>query len=87
MSKRIKLPTSATGYGYVGAWGHGRMGWWLPNHLSVESTPDNPATANPSLVENDPTGEDTYLCCITVEPLTDERGQPITRIVRKEDGK
>ena len=77
MSKRIEIPKPAMGYGYVGAWKDGDIGWGLPNALhDRRSGPREDFWGHKNVR--------TFLCKITIEPVTDVDGRPITRIAAKD---
>jgi len=54
------------GYGYVGEWSDGTLGWCLPNHISGTSREEEtePCASHP---EWSNIGEPSYLCKITIE--------------------
>ena len=83
MSKRIEVPDPTTGFGYVGQWLGGSLGWCLPNHLGGHSrkTRIEPVTERYRLGL---LPKRFFLCRITVTPLLDKRGRPITAICRKD---
>ena len=90
MSKRIEVPLWESGFGYVGQWCDGRIGWFLPEHLSPArkaTYPDPPNDHAVGIIKASPSNrmERFYLCQITATPVLDKRGRPITRIVRKGD--
>ena len=65
----------AVGFGWVGRWNDGSIGWVLPDHLACHSgeteAPFRRCCVSP----------DTRLvrCRITIEVLKDKKGRPITR--------
>ena len=80
MTKKLTLPDSTEGYGYVGTWHDGILGWCLPDALSEFDTRREPA-------KNDEKGwqipgDRSFLCRITITPVTDKRGRPVTRIAK-----
>lgn len=70
MSKNMK---KEVGYGYVGLWSDGTLGWCLPEHLSPYIKYPQKITA-----EDWNVGEWSYKCKITIEPIKNEKGK-ITR--------
>jgi hypothetical protein len=72
--KKIAIPKATKCKGWTGEWGDGSVGWNAPQHLH-EKGPDRP---HPDRLESWP-GERFYLCHITVTPILDKRGRPITR--------
>ena len=80
MSKKIKVPKETIGFGYAGVWSDGSVGWFSPHHVSDSKKPrytDKPVS-NPNT-----SGERFFLCKITMTPVLDKNGRPITRIVPK----
>lgn len=59
-----------TGYGYVGFWDDGRLGWFLPRHLSGYVDQREPIQTWPEWSNE---GEPVQLCRITLEPLPMKR--------------
>lgn len=69
------------GYGYVGRWNDGSIGWFLPNHCSGGRR--NCDGISQFALENGiAKGETFALCRITVEVVHDKRGREIRRVVR-----
>ena len=67
--------TKSTGYGYVGKWRDGTLGWFMPKHLDgYGNMKPNPEDWN--------IGETGYLCKITIKLMKDKLGRNITRKVR-----
>lgn len=86
MTKRLKKPKKTVGYGYSGMWHDGQSGWFLPLFIHPRDIRRNPSPPNSRLStyqfdEN----RTTYLCKITVEPVLDKLGRPITKRVKKEE--
>jgi hypothetical protein len=80
MTKKVKVPRANRGFGYVGVWDDGDVGWWLPEQLSGPDRLVEPiSVAAMKFAE----GERFFLCEITVTPRLDKRGRPITRIIRE----
>lgn len=77
MSKRAKEPTRTTvGYGYVGVWRNGDVGWFMPRHV----WPDPGQRYAPSQPAEDPNaaGDMAVLCKITIEPVPGARRRRFT---------
>lgn len=74
------MKEKSVGYGFVGKWEDGQLGWFLPNHLTATGRrlPDI-AAAHPNWSN---IGERSYLCKITVELVRDKLGRPIIRKVK-----
>lgn len=71
----IRSPRKTAGYGWVGQWLDGDLGWVLPDHLSgYARQTDSPNPRN--YVRNK---DRLVLCRITVEAVLDKRGRRITR--------
>jgi hypothetical protein len=72
--KKIEVPKAVKGRGYVGTWGDpdNKLGWALPDYLG-QTRPGKcfRTFANP--------GVRAYLCEITIKPVLDGKGRPITR--------
>lgn len=84
VSKRVKVPKAVRGWGYVGAWANGNVGWYMPEFLPGWSRSASKAPISPRARENSfANAKRFYLCEITVTPVLDKRGRPITRICRK----
>lgn len=81
MSEKIKLPAKTKGKGYVGTWKTDELGWWMPQHVHPHSvgSPNTEGIQKGYLDE-----ERVFLCEITIKPLTDKKGRPITRIIKKQ---
>lgn len=81
-TKKIQLPKENKGYGYTGVWKDGKAGWFMPSHIVggdfTRQYPDTPLMSHPCLK-----GERLFLCEITIKPLTDKKGRPITKIIKK----
>lgn len=81
MSKKIALPKPTVGYGYTGIWHTGQAGWFMPQFVygSIDRKfPDDPIRKEDMPLLD---GERLFLCKITIEPLVDKAGRPITKIV------
>jgi hypothetical protein len=60
------------GYGYVGVWADGTLGWCLPDHLhSSNSVRRNQRCAPHPEWSN--IGEPSYLCKITIQRVPNKR--------------
>lgn len=85
MSKRIEIPEALVVFGYVGPWATGGLAWCIPQCLHLGHTLDHPAPPGPAIEEYAAMAgraERAFLCRITIEPVIDRKGRPITRIVR-----
>jgi hypothetical protein len=81
MSNKIKLPKANKGYGYVGVWAgpDPKLGWFVAPHVYGGKSDRN----YPSIADNpNMKGERFFLCEITIKPLKDKKGRPITKIVK-----
>ena len=77
MRRKVKAGKQKTaGYGFVGRWADGTLGWAMPTHLGA-SVIEHP---RPAIWNR---GEPSYLCRITVEQVFDSRGYPIVRYIPK----
>lgn len=77
-SNRARGTKKTVGYGFVGRWMDGTLGWWLPNHISgmprERAEPYNPCLDD---LYNKP--ENLVLCKITVEQVFGKNGRVIGR--------
>jgi len=65
--------TKTVGYGYVGTWRDGTIGWSMPKF--VEAYPMSIHSSNHEFSKDSP----HYLCKITIELVKDKKGRKITR--------
>lgn len=79
MKDKLKIPKDNTGRGFVGIWRDNRAGWLMPKHLTGDRAIDQA-----DIFEAQPfiKGERLFLCEITVTPILDSLGRPITKIVK-----
>lgn len=82
MSKKLELPKPTTGYGYVGVWSDGSIGWFMPRHIDSRYARNYPSSPAPDMPRYAGKRERAFLCKITVTPVTDKRGRPVTRIIK-----
>lgn len=76
-SSKIKIPPSTKSYGFCGIWKDGTPGWMGLSHIGGSRRfPDYPHR-NERMI-----GERLFLCEITLTPVLDKNGRPITRIVK-----
>jgi hypothetical protein len=76
--KKVKIPKDTTGRGFVGVWRNNTAGWFMPKHLDGTSI-ERPESKELQLYAK---GERLFLCEITVTPILDSLGRPITKIVK-----
>jgi hypothetical protein len=69
----------SVGYGYVGVWNTGDLGWVLPEHLTCNSFSREFPDKDFIYPE-----DDLFLCKITVELVKDRKGRPIIRHINKD---
>lgn len=83
MKRKYKQQQKSVGYGYVGEWSDGKLGWFLPTHMSGNQTKTrfnaDPATRHPGWSN---IGETSYLCRITIVRLKNSKGKFIVRKVK-----
>lgn len=73
----MKTPRKTVGYGYVGVWRDGDLGWVLPWCVTGKSDARNPTYPSENHFVSD---EDVfYKCRITVELVKGKNGKPIRR--------
>jgi hypothetical protein len=85
-TKKIYTPQKRIGKGYVGLYISNELGWCLPDHLRPEgmiSGPTERVKEGIDYVRGN--GERMFLCKITIEPIKDKKGRPITKIVRRKE--
>ena len=83
MSRKIKVPSMNKGFGWVGQWSDGGIGWNCPKFVTYFSNSE-PALG---FVKHpyDKKGHSRYfLCRIIIEPVVDKKGRPITRKGKKD---
>lgn len=81
-TKKVMIPRTTTGYGYAGTWGDGSVGWFLTDHVTGggrKYAGSPPERAQEFVTERT---ERFYLCKITLTPVKDKKGRPVTKIVR-----
>ena len=83
MSKRVMKPKKTQGYGYAGTWRDGSAGWFMPSHIHNGDKQRTPSSPNDKIAQYHKFCR-TYLCRITVDPVLDAKGRPITKIVKRE---
>lgn len=66
----------SVGYGYVGRWSDGTLGWFLPDHLTGDKWTNDPPSTH-ECAHN----ATFVLCRVTVEQVFDSRKRAITRRV------
>jgi hypothetical protein len=78
MTKKIKIPKSVRGYGYSGVWicPENTIGWGTTPFISGKSD-----RSYPSGPPNHLRGR-FFLCEISIKPLLDKKGRPITKIIK-----
>lgn len=74
-------PLKTVGYGYVGSWRDGSVGWFLPTHLGGTKNQSEP----PAHAAGEHSRDDDYftLCRITVEVLPFSRRRRHPRRVKR----
>ena len=92
MTKRLKKPKKTVGYGYSSSWieggGDNEVGRTLPKMIGGGwATRRSPMDLEDEGLAVLSDGEATYLCKITIEPVLDKLGLPITKRVKKEQGR
>jgi hypothetical protein len=81
MSK-IKIPKPVIGYGYSGAWcdPENTIGWNTTPFIAGKTDRKYPSDIHSREIINKKTR--FFLCKITIEPLLDKLGRPITKIIK-----
>lgn len=75
--RKKKSRTRTVGYGYVGRWMDGTLGWAMPEHL--DSYGRRHTNKPDRKVKRYMRDEPVYLCKITVQVVKDKRGREIIR--------
>jgi hypothetical protein len=85
-NKRADPHSKGVGYGYVGMWSNGTLGWFMPTHLSTATAPRKWLRHAPDKPAKHPEwsniGEPSYMCKITIELVLDKNRRPIVRRVK-----
>lgn len=68
------MKRKTVGYGYVGEWVDGTLGWFLPKHMSTGKTPERPHATFDSAI-----GNKGVLCRVTIEEIPGARKRTITK--------
>jgi hypothetical protein len=68
MARNRRGTSKTVGYGYVGEWADGTLGWCLPNHVGGKQ--HYPCAPHPTWSN---IGEPSYLCKITIERVPNKR--------------
>lgn len=76
------------GFGFAGVWSDGTLGWFMPDHISNggRNYVGSPNERAQEFVNKDG-GDRFFLCKITVTPVVNVKGRPITKIVKRKAGK
>jgi len=81
MSKKIKVPKPTKAYGFTGVWQDESVGWCGLSHIGgTREYPDYPEISEDRRLSIN--GQRLLLCEVTLTPVLDKKGRPITRIVR-----
>lgn len=76
--KKVKIKNNK-GYGFVSVWRDGKLGWFMPAHLTGYSRRYGVDSPNGHECQK---GERAYLCEISVKLVKSKNGRVITRIVK-----
>lgn len=80
MAKKLVIPKQNTGFGYAGVFEDGTLGWSMPAH--VQGKKYDKKQPHFPVYRKDLQGERLFLCKITITPLKDKKGRPITAVVK-----
>lgn len=80
MSKRITFPTRTECYAYTGLSLLGHLGHWGIRNAHPAYTRRFPADAPDLWEQTANPGDRAYLCRVTLTPILDRKGRPITRV-------
>jgi hypothetical protein len=78
------MKNKTIGYGFVGRWYNGSVGWCMPRHLSQSSVRGRSEPPSDVFDENAKDGDCAVLCKITVEVVHDKLGREIRRKKKSE---
>lgn len=82
---KIEFPKANKGYGYAGVWTRPKdgpiVGWMAPAYL-VGGSRKYPDMPDEDKLKAYAKGERLFLCEITMKPVKDKKGRPITKIVK-----
>jgi hypothetical protein len=79
-------PKSVTGYGYVGQWRDGTLGWFGTSSITRYHSRKYPGGPSNGWEQSAVAGDRAFLCRITVTPVYDKQRRPITRLKAEVDG-
>ena len=80
MSKKLTMPKPVKGYGYSGVWSfQNQVGWSVAQF--VNGAMDRKYPSLPA-IHSTLVGQRLFLCEITIKPLKDKKGRPITKIMK-----
>ena len=74
--RSVATRAKAVGYGFVGQWADGTIGWCLPEHMASGSLIEPPSRIGRA---NSTRADRFLLCRITVAVVRDSLGRSITR--------
>jgi hypothetical protein len=80
---RTASKDKTTGYGFVGRWRDGTLGWILPDYLSGYSRGSYTEPPSPRFHKSARPIDRAVLCRITIEVVKDSRGRSIVRKPKK----
>jgi hypothetical protein len=83
MAKKISVPKQVKGYGYSGVWHYPKntLGWNTTPFIAGKY--DRKCPSDPADTKNHGNNQRYFLCEITIKPLVDKKGRPITKIFGK----
>ncbi len=78
-TKKILIPKPVKGYGYSGVWTspENTIGWQTTPFISGKCDRRYPSSPPPHAEGR------FFLCEITIKPLLDKKGRPITKIIER----
>ena len=83
---KTKTPKSTKAYGFVGVWDDNSIGWSMPQYFHKYDSRHNPSVMSPSAAPCFDDSDRLYLCEVTIKPILDKLGRPITRLAKKKIG-
>lgn len=80
-TRKLAVPKAATGYAYVRKWADGAVGWCGVSHVFDDGdSRRHPTPPSDLWVSYARPGDRAYLCRVTLTPVLDAKGRPITKV-------
>lgn len=79
-TRKRAVPKQVTGYAYVGQWLDGTLGRHGISHVADTQSRHHPAAPAAGWYHYARPGDRVYLCRVTLTPVLDATGRPITKV-------